>query len=572
MTIKIQSGRQFAKGAPDTTLFDTQGAAGTYLQKASEKLISSSITVQLRGAAPDAPVTLKTANEWSGFLATYASTKDATQQFPARFGITFSDFVNLVDDAAAGDDQGITLDLRPGSSVAQALSLDEVDGDYATKMVAGSTIDLTGDAGATGKLEAVGVTAIGPDILARPIASDWQRDRAEQESWADFKLGNGAGGKFKDLTGAKPFEKLYQPKWDDPAAMELVEKFTLPLHLEVRETRPDGTVRFQDRHERFRDIYYDDKDGTLERAGATTRARVRFEDKPPHEVRRVLVQAKEGRTVNGESSEVRKFEKRWEGNFTDEAAAQQMLLTGKERNGQPLTVSQKLYSLAKEKGVLPTDGVLRLEPKYLILQRRRRTHLELDSSSTVKTRRAGLQVEIDRLTAAGQPIPPALQKFADKLDGQIRFLDEASALLRKYNQWMPTGEAFIVSADRYSVYDPAARAGNLPTDPEDEAGRVGRGPLHVEAEWDSASSDPFMKALDAVEAKVAAEPNNTEAAGDLTKLQAMRATFLKDVFTTVAVTRQLLLDAGLEEDTGKLAKDERAAQIFNQNPRATNWV
>ena len=45
-----------------------------------------------------------------------------------------------------------------------------------------------------------------------------------------------------------------------------------------------------------------------------------------------------------------------------------------------------------------------------------------------------------------------------KLTEQETFLNDSSALLRKHSQWMPSNtDGFIISADRYTVYDPAAR-------------------------------------------------------------------------------------------------------------------
>src|SRR5207249_3929033 len=136
---------------------------------------------------------------------------------------------------------------------------------------------------------------------------------------------------------------------------------------------------------------FDDKAGTLAKTNASVRARVRFDNNPPFNVNRVLVQAKEGRAITGSDSIVHKFEKRWEGNFTDENLAKTMLVTGKDNNGSPLVVSQKLYKLAQDKAALPADGNLRLEEKYVVLQKRRRTHLQLDSVSEVQSRRTALQ-------------------------------------------------------------------------------------------------------------------------------------------------------------------------------------
>ena len=60
MTIKIQRGRQFAVGDAAVQVFDDKGKAGTYLQKAADKLVAQNMTVVVRGAS-NKKVTLATA-------------------------------------------------------------------------------------------------------------------------------------------------------------------------------------------------------------------------------------------------------------------------------------------------------------------------------------------------------------------------------------------------------------------------------------------------------------------------------------------------------------------------------
>jgi hypothetical protein len=236
---------------------------------------------------------------------------------------------------------------------------------------------------------------------------------------------------------------------------------------------------------------------------------------------------------------------------------------------------QKVYQLAKDKGALGADGNLQLDEKYVVLQKRRRTHLQLDSASEVKSRRAGLQKEIDAAKAASKPVPPALQAYADKLDGQVKFLSDAEVMLKKYGEWMPSGECFIVSADRYNVYDATARQGTPPTDIDDETGRIGKGPLHLEAEWDTNSSDPFQKALAEVDKRLAANPDAATKAtltSDRAALVGMQATFTKDVAATVAVVKQQLQAKGLVEDPAKKSKEDRAADLAANPNRPQFWL
>ncbi len=573
MTVKIQRGRQFLAGDATAQLFDDKGKAGSYLQQASEKLLSQQNTLLLRKGSE--VVKLSTADEWKSFLSTHAGSKEKTGDFAKQFGITFEDFCNVLDDVAASDDKGLTLNLSPRTNLAKALSLDKIEGNYATKLAADATIKLTGEGGVKSDAKLVATPTITADILSTPIVDGWERDRTEQEAWADFKVGDGANGIFRRTNAASVFEKLHKPDWNDPAAMELVERFTMPMHLEVSETKPDGTVEFQDRDEMFRETYFDDANGALEKAGASVRARVRFDDNEPFTVRRVLIQGKQGRAVDEHgNSAVHKFEKRFEGTYSaDEAKAQELLRSGKDTDGKHLKVAALLYKSVKEQGTLSPDGNLRLEPKSLVLQKRRRSHMQFESLPDVQKKRAELKTEIDKLTAAGTAIPPALAKYDAKLGEQEKFLTDAKNLLSKYGQYLPSNtDGFIISADRYSVYDPAARSAP-PTDIDDETGRVGRG-LHLEAEWDTASSDPFEKAKEAIQARLAGSPSADEKAAleaDLTALKKMSDAILKDVANAVNLMKEKMTAAGLKSDDRHLSKEERATEFMRRPDRPVIW-
>lgn len=576
MTIRIQRGRQFLPDA-SLELFDAAGKMGKWLPKASEKLVAQGIAVTVT-SRNGKPITLKTADDWSKFLAKNASTVAQTKGFASNFKMTFQDFCELVDDLAVSSDTNITVDATKGSELSKALHLDKLDNDYGSGLAKGAKVKL-GATDAVGGMEASGVDAIGPEILNDTVGDNWERDRTEQESWADFKMGNGASKKFKEATGPAPFAKLGTPKWDDAEAMAIVERFNLPIHVEMG-ANAQGQQEMQDHIEMFRETYFDDRSGTLDKSGASVRARVRFDNDEAHTVRRVLVQAKEGRELTGEASAVHKFEKRWEGGGQTEQGAQEALMSGKDKGGSTLAVSQKLYKLAKERGALPADGKLRLEPQRLVLQRRRRTHMHIESSSETTRRRDALKTEIEAMKTAGTAVPPAAEKFLAKLDKQVAFATEASTLLQKYREYMPSGECFIVSADRYNVYDPKQRT-TPPVDTDDEVGLVGKG-IHVEAEWDTAASDPFENAVEKVQKELAntvtvpTPERKAELEKDLGRLQEMRATFRADVAQTVELLKARLVGAGLELDPTKASKDERAKGFMKQqesvSARSLYWL
>lgn len=586
MPISIQRGRQFVgDAAGPLPLFEADGRLGGYLPAAAKKLVDQEITLRLVDAGANTEHLLKTSDDWTKFFDAHAKDHASTKGWNDKFGISFRGFVNLLDDVAMSDDRGVLVDLEAASPLAVGLSLASDKDTYALGLAKGASIDLTGPV--AGKVSHAGAAAIGPDILAKPIKADWQRDRTEQESWADFKTGNGAQKLFRENTGPAPFVKLHEPKWTDAEALAVATQFHMPIHLEV-----DGDVRvepgklpeFQDRSELFREVYLKDADGVMDALAASVRVRIRFDKKKADpnnpnapeefETRRVLVQAKEGRKVDPQTgrSAVRKFEKRWDGaNAKTEEAAMQALVTGYD-NGEILNVSAKLYALAKEDGVLPADGMLRLQPNVLVLQKRRRTHLQLDSLATVTTRRDAVKKEHDALVAANQPVDPALATWLAKLDQQVTSMTAMSATLKKYNQWMPSGECLIVSADRYNVYDPAAR-GKMPFDLDDTQGRIGNG-LHIEAEWDSQSSDPFEKAQVEIEKRLGQNPaNKAELEADLTAIEGYREVFRQDVAKTVEVMKQRLLDAGMKLDPDKKSKEERASQFLaNRAERPFYWL
>ncbi len=572
MTVKIQRGRQFLAGDATAQLFDDKGKAGTYLSKAADKMVELGHTLQLKKGSET--VTLKTAADWKSFLAANAGTADKTKDFAKTFGITFSDFTNVIDDLAASEDKGLTLNLSPRSNVSKALGLDKLEGNYATKMTPEQSLKLTGERGVKADAKLVATPVITKDILSTPIVDGWERDRTEQEAWADFKMGDGANGIFKKTNPIEVFGGLTEPKHDDAAAMALVDKFTMPLHLEVT-TKADGTRSAQNKDEMFREIYFDDANGALEKAGMSVRARVRFDDKEPYTVTRVLIQGKEGRAVDAAgNSAVHKFEKRFEGTYSaDEAKAQELLRTGKDTDGKNLKVAALIYKSVKEKGYLSPDGNLRLEPKSLVLQKRLRSHIQFENVGDVQKKRATLKTEIDKLNAAGTKVPDTLTKYDAKLAQQEKFLTDAGALLKKYGQYMPSNtDGFILSADRYSVYDPSARSAP-PNDIDDETGRVGRG-LHLEAEWDTASSDPFEKTKEAIETKLAANPTadqKKELEADLKTLKGFSDAILKDVATAVSLMKEKMNAAGLKSDDRHLSKESRAAEFIKKPDHAIMW-
>lgn len=167
MTINIQRGRQFLAGETTTRLFEKNGKAGTWLDKAADKLVAQGHTLSLRRNAKKGDnfdVTLKTAEDWKAFLSEHAGKKSDTKRFADTFGISFTDFANVVDDLAASNEKGLTLRLTNRSDLGRALSLNLADDDYASRLTPGTELKLSGEDGAKATARLVASSASAKDI------------------------------------------------------------------------------------------------------------------------------------------------------------------------------------------------------------------------------------------------------------------------------------------------------------------------------------------------------------------------------------------------------------------------
>ena len=88
MTLKIQRGRQFAAGDASVAVFDDKGKAGSWLQKASDKLVAQNLTITLKSGRKG--LTLASASDWKAFMAANCATREQTgAAFTKKFGITY---------------------------------------------------------------------------------------------------------------------------------------------------------------------------------------------------------------------------------------------------------------------------------------------------------------------------------------------------------------------------------------------------------------------------------------------------------------------------------------------------
>ena len=103
----------------------------------------------------------------------------------------------------------------------------------------------------------------------------------------------------------------------------------------------------------------------------------------------------------------------------------------------------------------------------------------------------------------------------------------------------------------------------------------GKGPLHVEAEWDTASSDPFEKAIAEIDKRMLTATTPAAKAAletDKKQIEGFRGVFCKDVEATVNVIKKNLLALDLKEEPTKKSKEERAADLAAGKERPTFWL
>jgi hypothetical protein len=571
--------RQFptvdATGARDP-LFEASGARGPWLEKAADRLVAGGNVVRLGG------LELTSRDDWRSFLQTHLGTRAQADAFAARFGVRFGDFARTLDNVAGSNATGSLIDLTPGSALSARLSLNATADRFALDLPAGATVELPGVKGSPGSVStAQGVPALGPELLNLP-GPRLTRARSEGEAWGDFVNSPGAVRIFRDNTGPGPFVKLTDPKWDDDEAINLTRAFILPLHLEMSGTPPEP----QDNREMFRETYYRFLEPAANAAGISFRGRVRFDNRNGVEdVRRMLAQGKLDREINATRSDVYKFESRFEGNRLTETQLNAAIVTGKEPNGRTLAASQELYEILNERGLLPADRRIHLEALFILLQQRRRTHLQLDAPETLEDRRAVIQAEVARNATGGLPVDARATARIAQLDGQISLLNEMRDLLNKYDQWLISGETFISSDDLYQVYALESRD-TRPGRLNDGVGLVDSG-IHTEAEWDAASSDQFQRADIRITARQAelreALKGNPPNAPDLeleleiittdaARLKELAEHFRADLDLVVKLKVDRLVDAGLELDPVKKSKDARAQEMLERSVRPTYWI
>jgi hypothetical protein len=570
-----------AAGALDP-VFEANGARGPWWNKVIDKLVDSGHEVRLVDTS-GRETRLATRAAWASFLDKHVSSKKQADALPQAFGISFKNLASTLDNVAGGNATNVLVDLDPRGALAAALSFDTKQDLFATKLKTNATFELPGTHGAGSAIAvSLGVPGLGPDLLDSKGPS-WERDRIEGESWRDYKFSPASDRLFRANTGPMPFLGLTEPKWNDTAAMGTAALFASPLHLELRSDNPPVP---QDNTEKFRENYYGFLQNGPQKAGISLRVRLRFdEDNGVETERRLLAQGKSDREIgNGtDRSAVHKWESRWSPGEMTEAQGNLALMSGKEPSGRTTVAAQKTYELLTSRGFIQPTETVHIEPQHILLQHRRRTHLQLDNVRAVVARRAAVLAERKALTDAGQPVDPRLDGWVKKLDAQIKYLQDTAAVLAKHGEWMPSGECMIVSADRWAAYDFFART-TRPNQVGDEQGRVGRG-LHIEAEVDTNCSESYEKAgvkideaIAAIDQQLAIKPPPANApeleaqrralVADRAVLDAAWEVMLTDLDQVVTLLDQRLVGAGLESDPTRESKDDRAKKMMRESSDA----
>ncbi len=523
---------------PEHPLFEDDQGLGPFLPSLFQQIVNNGIRLVLTDHAGQ-PFNLVTQGDWNELLARYLTSSQApttdrvvAESLESSLGISFTNFVRMMDDIANAPERNVTVNLTRESAGARLLQLYDPGDSYLWNALEGADAPIA--SGASTRFRATAGRQISRQILAAP--SDIRgRNRLEVEAHANFQYTVAAEDLFGSLSGnvlwqGLDLRDLNGNFWDDAQRMQLVLQFRMPVHLE---TRPGGG--YQDATSPFLDAYLDTEEALLANHSLSLRARKR-----PDQNERGLIQMKQ----EYPRQDGRPVREKWERRYTINAPEMNTLVeqaaTGLDSNGSDMPELRKLYEKLSNGGGLSPDGLLRLRPEHFIVQRRRRTHLRLDDLDTV-----GDRVEFLRQVASSQnPPAAALIDFLRHVEKQWLLMQDADRIFAARGMDMPFGEAVIVSHDRWSVFEPGAYATNDWPTRLNGPGLRGKG-LRVEAELDAWTSEPISDALALIDEALALDPTNSDLQRDRQVMLEFQTSLFDDVSRTVDMKRQIMLDAGL---------------------------
>ncbi len=375
------------------------------------------------------------------------------------------------------------------------------------------------------------------------------RERTETEQWIEVVVENnqtdnlfrqGSGNEHfqpLDITDEGPYRERagHSHIWKDDQAVALLEQFDYPMHLE---TNPGDDTGYQQNRSPFLEVYCDTEDFLLLRSEQSLRGRWR-----PEQGGRTNMQGKqnEGRTQGGLINR-HKFEHRSprgsQGTGPDGEARHVDLLTemairgtvGLGQNAPLSSVHRLLYQRAANRGLITNGQEIRLEPKVVGYQDRRRTHLIFYGQRELETKLRTLQQQQRDFDTIVPDTDPDKQKFSGnlqrmitKVQASIEKLENTTTMLRRYGGRLTTTfDGLIVSRDEKAGFEAGAfgdgvwpgdrtgrpahwvRAGGDfeardiqgPNGRADRINRLGNPILRAEAELDAATSVPIDLAIE----------------------------------------------------------------------------
>lgn len=559
-------------------IFTADQRLGPYFEKCTDTLVNRNVVLILT-AKSGVDLALGSTEDWREFRATYllAGTTEETDRARAEmlvdtFGIAFGNLVRLLDDIVASTLSTVHCDLRLLSPAAQLLRLYEQGEAYALipssagedafiKPRRGWPWKAPLAAGTGNEVELAITPALFPRFILNVPEPLFGRDREEFEAHADFEPDATSWADFRNLATVQPWIKLDLAGlsgnfWEDDERVALVLSFRNPLHLE---TDPTENPPYHFNRENFLDAYLDSEDRVLMRGKLSLRARVRSEQ------RRALIQFREDRPDLSAGGRIVRSE--WERRIQSEYFGDTMpsidQLSAIARygytGGAPLPEARRLLKKLIDLGLHDRRRNLYLTHDLTIYQERRRTNLQIDTLEVLRQRLANWE----QLAATLNPLPPNLDRLIAHARAQVLRLTDVAAILVKYGfRRMISGEAILISQDRWCVYEPGAyAAGQWPTD-FNQPGERGRG-IRIEAELDQNSSDQVQLSIEAIQVLI------DQGTGDIPALtrekeivKAFQDDLLLDVKTTVDLQRNRLAGAGYTEISGMAFSKNAVAQAF----------
>jgi len=534
-------------------LFDDNQGRGAWWDTLTRALVSRNKRVQLSTPSREV-LDLQGEDAWTAFFQAHIDARDDessrrwAERCWERLGISFASLTRFLDDVAVSPDADLHFDARRGTPLATLLKL---YGDGDTYALWTDWGDFYGDEipsaplhdGAEQTMQLALVRSLDPGVMKEVTGEIFGRDREEVEAQADF---------FADRTARELFDRdqehtgpsLWAPldlsdldafDWDDETRLSLLLGFHSPVHPEKRDNG-----EYADRNQPFLEVYLDTADGLLQRNALSLRARQRPEQN------RGLIQMKLEREPNPNTGHpVReKWERRFRGpTYLGDVLPEldQMITFAQVGHalGAGMPELKKLHVILRERGALGENEALQLRPDHIIFQRRRRGRLELDELATVRARVKALEDAENAAPHEGRA------RYLEHARAQLSAYEAAATALAKYTEDELGGEAIIVSADRWSVFEPGAWPDGRWPDRLGAAGRRGRG-LRFETELDAWTSEVFADALKALSAQhaSASADERQQLDDDRKAIEAFRDRLWHDVNKTVEVMTDHLTGLG----------------------------